>query len=570
MSAGGQTPATVNWTVFVGNNEADTGIAVNTNQWSHIAVVYSGSDTQFYLNGVLRWSRGSASTGYNGSAQMKIGRSDFGSGSSYFPGLIDDVRVYNRALNADEIKRLYNLGGTVKLNTSQNLNNNNSLQNGLVGWWTFDGNDISGVQAYDRSGNGNRGILTSGPVQAIGKIGQGLSFDGGDDYVDSGSQSSLDLSVLTAAFWVKAPKQINSSSRLLDKLNQNVAGWNVQTNGDGPGIQLRIDTSAGVNQLPVAINGVLNNTWHHVAIVISGGIAAGYLDGVVSNSGTYSQGTGLSAAVNLLIGARNGSSSSRFNGLMDDVRIYNRVLSKDEIKRLYNIGGTVKLNTSSANNSLSQGLVGWWTFDGKDMAGNYAFDKSGNGNRGTLTGTNGMPVRTIGKIGQGLSFDGVDDYVNVGSSPTSNLSAFSVSAWFKTSARSNNDFHIISKADAGNYFWALAIDNPNGNIFAPTWQCDGANHSSLGSPITGLTDGRWHHVLMVVNDNVKVEIFVDGQSSGSTEAFIGSLCTGSTANVNIGRRTDNQFYFNDTIDDVRIYNRALSLDEIKRLYNVGR
>jgi hypothetical protein len=53
------------------------------------------------------------------------------------------------------------------------------LTNGLVGWWTFDGKDISGVQTYDGSGNGNRGILTSGPVQTIGKIGQGLQFDGG-------------------------------------------------------------------------------------------------------------------------------------------------------------------------------------------------------------------------------------------------------------------------------------------------------------------------------------------------------------------------------------------------------
>jgi hypothetical protein len=74
----------------------------------------------------------------------------------------------------------------------------------------------------------------------------------------------------------------------------------------------------------------------------------------------------------------------------------------------------------------------------------------------------------------------------------------------------------------------------------------------------------------VFNDNVKVETFVDGVSVASTQTFAGSLCTGSTANVNIGRRADNQSYFNGTIDDVRIYNRALSADEIKRLYNMGR
>jgi hypothetical protein len=101
---------------------------------------------------------------------------------------------------------------------------------------------------------------------------------------------------------------------------------------------------------------------------------------------------------------------------MDDVRIYNRALSADEIKRLYKMGATAKLGVVSNSTSLGKGLVGYWTFDGKDMAGNstageYAFDVSGNGNRGTLT--NG-PKRVFGKIGQGILFNGGDDYVDAG------------------------------------------------------------------------------------------------------------------------------------------------------------
>src|SRR3989344_5449775 len=61
---------------------------------------------------------------------------------------------------------------------------------------------------------------------------------------------------------------------------------------------------------------------------------------------------------------------------------------------------------------LTDGLVGYWSFNAPDMAADAAFDKSGQDNKGTLT--NG-PTRTEGKIGQALSFDGVDDYVNVGS-----------------------------------------------------------------------------------------------------------------------------------------------------------
>src|SRR3990167_9951146 len=64
---------------------------------------------------------------------------------------------------------------------------------------------------------------------------------------------------------------------------------------------------------------------------------------------------------------------------------------------------------------LNSGLVGYWSFDGKDMAGGTAYDRSGNSNNGTLTPpAGGGPLPAIGKIGQGLSFVGVGDYVSVG------------------------------------------------------------------------------------------------------------------------------------------------------------
>src|SRR5882724_5808008 len=89
------------------------------------------------------------------------------------------------------------------------------------------------------------------------------------------------------------------------------------------------------------------------------------------------------------------------------------------------------LNKPSAL-GLNNGLVGWWTFDGKDMAGNYVFDKSGTGNRGTLTGTNGLPVPTVGKIGQALQFDGADDDVTIASNSSLNVTTtFTLSAWFR-------------------------------------------------------------------------------------------------------------------------------------------
>src|SRR3989344_8190545 len=67
------------------------------------------------------------------------------------------------------------------------------LTNGLVGYWSFDGKDMAGVTAYDRSGQNNNGTLTNGPVRAIGKIGQGLSFDGSNDYVNIANEANFDF-----------------------------------------------------------------------------------------------------------------------------------------------------------------------------------------------------------------------------------------------------------------------------------------------------------------------------------------------------------------------------------------
>jgi hypothetical protein len=69
----------------------------------------------------------------------------------------------------------------------------------------MDGKDMSGVQAYDRSGNGNYGTLTNGPLRRIGKIGQALEFDGSDDIVNGiGGTSLNNLADITVSAWIKS------------------------------------------------------------------------------------------------------------------------------------------------------------------------------------------------------------------------------------------------------------------------------------------------------------------------------------------------------------------------------
>jgi hypothetical protein len=168
-----------------------------------------------------------------------------------------------------------------------------------------------------------------------------------------------------------------------------------------------------------------------------------YIDGVVQNLTEGSSPSGdpsSDAASNLSIGNFDTSGPRTFNSLIDDVRIYNRALSPDEIKRLYITGAAGKLGVAANNDSLAQGLVGYWTFDGKDMAGamgitsaRTAYDRSGNGNNGKYWNATNTPA-VNGKLGQALGFDGSDDYVTLPpatKNPVSGGTAVTISAWFK-------------------------------------------------------------------------------------------------------------------------------------------
>ena len=90
-----------------------------------------------------------------------------------------------------------------------NAPQNDLNTNGLIGLWSFNGDDISGTTAYDRSGAGNTGTLTNGPTKTIGIAGQALSFDGSNDYVDAGNAASVKPSF---PFTVSASAKFNSLS----------------------------------------------------------------------------------------------------------------------------------------------------------------------------------------------------------------------------------------------------------------------------------------------------------------------------------------------------------------------
>ena len=212
------------------------------------------------------------------------------------------------------------------------------------------------------------------------------------------------------------------------------------------------------------------------------------------------------------------------------------------------------------NDPTIGGLIAWWTFNEGSGTLTTA-DSSGNGNTGYFTNA---PAWTNGVVKSALKFDG--STTSIGTSLNlSNYSQITYCAWIKLpSLPSAFQFFATTDGANGNGGFSLAIGNDN-RIYASS--CNG--YSAMLNPAVANT---WYFVCGSATNTQsgKVSLYINGviDTAGSS-GLITSV--GNSTTLNIGRRTGSGFalYTTATIDDVRIYNRALSSDEILKLYNGG-
>ena len=198
----------------------------------------------------------------------------------------------------------------------------------LVGYWKFD--EGSGNVAYDLSDYTNDGAINGGPEWVAGKIGAALEFDGSDDYVDCGNDSSLNINdKITVAAWVKTTSTAHgyfvSKGTAWDEIGHYAIGQEYNTPLT---FQVEIAGSGGAVELDsnVAVN---DGQWHHIASTYDDPVIKVYIDGVEENTMTGSNALTGSAVGGLTIGQR--GSGNIIGGIIDEVRIYNRALTEPEI-----------------------------------------------------------------------------------------------------------------------------------------------------------------------------------------------------------------------------------------------
>jgi len=465
----------------------------------------------------------------------------------------------------------------------------------------------TGGTSLDVSGYGNNGTLTGGPTWQ-GR--NGLSFDGVDDYVDAGNNATLDnLNPLTFSLWAK-PNTFTTNSAYLEK-GANVSFYNVISGGNNT---LRfVRKMNGAYIVRTSQNWTTTGEWQHFSVTWNGsndqtGVII-YRNGIPSSSydtfGNDQDGGGTplnsDAAADQWIGDGNGLSTNEIDGSLDDPRIYNRALSASEIARLYSAGrpgvtggiyqartkpkvftfasappaattgsrsasrivipsiqdvkashlpsGTIRAGGQLADlvyPDLHRGCVLAMPFS-LGATGNTSLDVSGYGNNGTLTNGPTWQGR------DGLDVDGVDDYVNLVNAVNPGL-PMTISTWvkFKTSAGTQ----IIAEADG----IGVQIYQGSGVVYSGI---RGDFPSSISSPVSIDT---WYHIVFVVNSTSQRSFSMDGNFIGETSNTV-ATATGFTK---ITSRGGGGYFLNGLLDDVRIYDRALSASEVARLYTAGR
>ncbi|MCK4918754.1 MAG: LamG domain-containing protein, partial [Candidatus Pacebacteria bacterium] len=606
--------------------------AKSLNEFYHIVGTYDGSLIKIYVNGLEEDSDNQTGDIKLGSLDLHIGNFAGYSNVRHFNGSIDSVRIYNRALLAEEVRYHYNKGGPVaewKFDEGSgqtafdgSWNNNDGTRTAGSTSGTVDSGstatlvDSALTQADDYWNDWTVKIVTTtdslapqgetatitdfvattdtlsfvalttavgagdtyklyygdenGPTWTTGKYSSAMSFDGVDDYVDAGSDASLDITdAITVSAWVKTTDTGVWFKAIVAKYGYTsiAESWGLgYTDTNILGFYIR-DSGYTQNIAAASTNEGLDGNWHHLIGTANSTVVNFYIDGVLKQSTARTAGD---ITNDRPVSIARHHVDSYFNGSIDDVRIYDYARTVDEIRLDYQAGVATHLGPSGKDcdedpaGCMDYGLVGSWGMD--EGTGTTAYDSSDNSNDGTLT--NGPTWTTdsspLAGGGGSLKFDGVNDYVDAGDDASLNITdEVTVEAWVYSNGTQADDYAAISGKSTSYY---LNFNHTGDSLYFTI-----TDNSINKNTIYAITHNKWVHIVGTFDSTV-IKLYMDSIEVDSTDytgdidsninnkIFIGAYGTTGVASNN---------FFNGSIDSVRIYNRALSAEEVRYHYNKG-
>jgi hypothetical protein len=404
--------------------------------------------------------------------------------------------------------------------------------NGLVVYYPFNGN------ANDGSGNGSNGNIIGGVTSTADRFGQSNSayaFDGTTGYISvPTSKHPLGNVTITYSCWVKP-------------INDPSVHWKAIVDAGALGTFTRSALMVVPGNQPtytvdggqyISFNYVLvQNQWTHLVLTKTIDSLSFYVNDVFNGTWSFASSQAVDSTT-IRIGGP-GDGLGYFHGAIDDIRIYNRVLMRSEIASLYHEGGWTSLN---------QGLVAYYPFSGN------ANDGSGNGYNGLTFGIT-FGADRFGNQNSACNIQGTLSYVQVSGLPTMNQE-HTYSAWLKV--RGTGNFGCLGTIDSANGTWDMTYDNSSNII----WAYDRTNGAFGDTVVLGTT---WNHVVVVYSSSTRL-IYVNGVL-GKTQSITTPILSSLTDVLRIGRHTLDVQQFDGFVDDIRIYQRALTGAEIDSIYH---
>jgi uncharacterized protein (TIGR02145 family) len=206
----------------------------------------------------------------------------------------------------------------------------------------------------------------------------------------------------------------------------------------------------------------------------------------------------------------------------------------------------------------TDGLVAWYPFNGN------ANDESGNGNNGTVNGATLTPDR-FGTANSAYSFNGTNNNIVVPHSSDQNSLPQSISIWFKTNQTASSGIsYIISKYNGNCNGYYIGLDLQTG-ILMPRY-AKNCTSNLIYNPLNNIRDNQWHLIVMIT-DSSQMSIYIDNQFVNSVNwtGIPGSTTTNTE--LRFGANNPITYYYKGSLDDIRIYNRALTPTEVNSIYN---
>jgi len=407
------------------------------------------------------------------------------------------------------------------------------------------------------------GLVTPGLAQING--GNNVRFNGTNGYVSVLHDAALNAYPLTITAWVRTWRFAPLYDGIVNKYAP----------GSGAGYSFHVYNGRlrgwyfvnGLNYVypgDPGIDGgfIADGQWHHVAMVISPSGGAIYIDGV--SRGTPQSWTGGAAATTttqpITIGryATTAFATNTFEGDIDEVTVWNRALSLSELNYLKH----------RRLNGNEDGLLSLWRLD--EGGGPTSADATPSARTATLNGnvvwkTSAAPIALTMVATNCLRFDGVNGYVSVPHSTNFNAYPFTAMGWLRTANTASPLVQgIVNKyQDSSGNGWALIVQN---NRLRGFYYRSFVNYGMDVLSPGNVTDGAWHHAAMVV-DASGGKLYLDGALVASNNWVGGAGPPTGGEPLQIGHYYNYAERFFGNLDDISVWNRALTTSEIQSLKN---